>query len=150
MNNTEDLSRFCKQLLEQGKTLAELTDVSLQELENVYSRGFGSYQQGHYSRALEDFSYLVIHNPWDRRFYIALGSTLQCMERYKEALSFFALALFMDSCDPAASYRIAECFIGLKEITSARDALQTAIQQSYSNPEHVDIRNMSIRLLSTL
>ncbi|MCL9783338.1 SycD/LcrH family type III secretion system chaperone [Vibrio sp. S4M6] len=150
MSNVEELSRFCQQVLEQGKTLAEMRDISAQELENIYSRGFDYYQQGDYTRALDDFSYLVIHNPWDRRFYIALGSTLQNMKQYREALSFFGLALFMDSCDPTASYRIAQCLIELRETVSARDALQTAIQQSYSDPKHTQIRNMANRLLSTL
>ncbi|CAH0536021.1 SycD/LcrH family type III secretion system chaperone [Vibrio marisflavi] len=150
MSNIEELSVFCQQVLEQGKTLADLKDISLQELECVYSRGFDRFQHEDFASALEDFSYLIFHNPWDRRFHIALGSTLYCMKRYRDALNFFGLALFMDACDPIASYKIAQCLIELREIAAARDALQTAIQQSYSDPTHTHIRDIANNLLSTL
>ncbi|WP_108650441.1 SycD/LcrH family type III secretion system chaperone [Dongshaea marina] len=150
MSDFKELSLFCQQVLEQGKSLAELKNISPQELERVYSRAFDSYQNGCYSCALEDFSYLVIHNPWDRRFHIALGSTLQNLGQYQDALSFFGLALFMDACDPLPSYRIAQCLIELRELSSARDALQTAVQQSYSDPEHEQIRELANSLLLTL
>lgn len=136
-------------LIEQ-KTLAELAGLSSQELEEVYESGLIKYQAGLPSEAIVDFTYLVMHQPWDRRFHLALASTLHWLGEYQNALTFYGYALVMDACDPSTSFRIAQCLLSLDEEATAIEALQMAITQSYSKPEYHEVGVQAQTLLEAL
>lgn len=146
----KSLDEMCQALLVEGATLASLSGISNEELERVYARGYESYQAGHYGEALVDFTYLVMHQPWDRRFHMALGSALHQEGEYQSALKFYGYALFMNACDPGPSYAIAQCLLALGEEADAREALQTAIEQSYTDPQYHTIGVMAQELLQKI
>ncbi|MGB0895603.1 MAG: CesD/SycD/LcrH family type III secretion system chaperone [Parashewanella sp.] len=146
----EKLEEICQAMLIDHKSLAEVIGVSLQELEDIYVKGLEKYNNGKPEEAVADFTYLVMHQPWDRRFHMALGSTLHWLGQFKHAMNFYSYALVMDACDPGATFRIAQCFLSLDDEVSAIDALQTAIEQSYIKPEYHQIGQLSRQLLDEI
>ncbi|WP_152829821.1 CesD/SycD/LcrH family type III secretion system chaperone [Shewanella sp. YLB-07] len=131
-------------------TLAEMAGLTSQDLEAIYDSGQNKYQAGFPAQAIVDFTYLVMHQPWDRRFHMALASTLHWLGEFQHALTFYGYALVMDACDPGASFRIAQCLLSLDEESAAIEALQTAITQSFSHPEHHEIGVLAQELLTKL
>ncbi len=144
------LSEICKKALADHKTLAQIKKIAPSELEQIYARGLEKYNAGKPELAMEEFSYLVMHMPWDRRFQMALGSTLHWLGEFKHALNFYGYAMIMDACDPGAAFRIAQCFLSLGDEPSARKALQTAVEQSYIDPDDHHIGDKARRLLDEL
>ena len=144
------LEEICKKALVDHKTLAEIKNISPQELEEIYAKGLTKYNAGKPEEAIEEFTYLVMHMPWDRRFQMALGSTLHWLGEFKHALNFYGYAMVMDACDPGATFRIAQCFLSLGDEPSAREALQTAIDQSYIRPDDHHIGEQARTLLDEL
>lgn len=49
--------------------------------ETVYARGYASWQEGDYSRAVIDFSWLVMAQPWSWRAHIALAGAWMMLKR---------------------------------------------------------------------
>ena len=148
--DVKKLEEACQLALVEHKTLAEINGISSAELEEVYASGLDKYNQQKPEEAITDFTYLVMHQPWDRRFHMALGSTLHWLGEYTHAMNFYGYALVMDACDPGATFRIAQCFISLGDETAAIDALQTAITQSFTKPEHYDVGQHARKLLEEL
>lgn len=146
----EHLQALCQLAIVEHKTLAELQGLSSQDLEAVYDSGLIKYQAGSPEQAIVDFTYLVMHQPWDRRFHMALASTFQWLGEYQHALIFYGYALVMDACDPGATFRIGQCLLNLGEEAAAIDALRTAITQSYSQPEYHDICVQAQALLDAI
>lgn len=146
----EKLESACKLALVDQQTLGEQAGLTSQDLELVYQSGSSKYHAGMPAEAIVDFTYLVMHQPWDRRFHFALGSCLHWLGEYEHALTFYGYALAMDACNPNASFRIAQCFMSLDDDTSAIEALQMAISQSYSKAEHHFVRKQAQQLLSAI
>ncbi|MBM7071145.1 CesD/SycD/LcrH family type III secretion system chaperone [Shewanella sp. 202IG2-18] len=144
------LEKACEQALSEHKTLAEIKNITPKELEVVYAKGLEKYNAGKPDEAMTEFTYLVMHMPWDRRFQMALGSTLHWLGEFKHALNFYGYALVMDACDPGATFRIGQCFLSLGDEPSAREALQTAIDQSYIRPDEHHIGEQARKLLDEL
>ena len=146
----EKLEAACKLALVEQQTLAEQAGLTSQDLELIYLSGTSKYQAGVPAEAIVDFTYLVMHEPGDRRFHLGLGACLHRLGEYQHALTFYGYALVMDACSPDASFRIAQCFLSLDDDASAIEALQMAISQSYSKPEHHFVGEQAQQLLSAL
>ncbi|WP_133405447.1 CesD/SycD/LcrH family type III secretion system chaperone [Parashewanella tropica] len=146
----KQLEEACRLALVEHKTLAEAKGMTPQELEDVYAKGLEKYHAEKPEEALADFSYLVMHQPYDRRFHMALGSTFHWLGEFKHAMNFYGYALLMDACDPGATFRIAQCFLSLGDEASAIDALQTAISQSFTKPEHYEVGQHARKLLEEI
>ncbi len=144
------IDQVCQQIMGEYKTLAEINNISSEELEEIYRRGLEDYQQSHLEQAMASFGYLVLHQPWDRRFHLAFASTLHWAGDYQRALTFYSYALAMDACDPASSFRMAQCLVSLGDENSAIEALQLAIKQSYSKPEYRETGELAQSLLDQL
>lgn len=150
VTSMEELNSTRQDKVGNQKTLAEMRGVDNAMLENVYKQGIEYYQQAQLEQANTYFTYLVMHQPWDGRFHMALGSVLHQQQQYASALSFYSYALCLDACDPRPCFRIAECMLALGDTAAAIDALQTAINQSDSDPKYAEIRQLSNELLEKL
>ncbi len=138
----------CQQALDDDKTLAELSGVSNDMLEDVYRRGLAHYDNAELEPALMCFIYLVMHQPWDRRFHMALGSVLHWQEEYQSAITFYGYALSLDARDPGPYFRIAQCLLRLEESETAIEMLEAAVSQSGQSPMYSNIEKLSRELLA--
>ncbi len=65
--------------------------------ETVYASGYASWQKGNYSRAVIDFSWLVMAQPWSWRAHIALAGAWMMLKEYSTAINFYGHALMSAS-----------------------------------------------------
>ena len=135
-------------ILSQGITLGNLLNFSDEEYEALYALGYSFYNQAQYSDASKFFSYLLMHNPTEKRFITALGSSLQMLKRYEEAIQYHCMASVMDMDDPLPTFHTAECFIGLGHKKEAAEALEQVLLQCEGNPHWIELTHRSQALLS--
>lgn len=142
----ENISDKLVELFSTGMTIGEIYDYTEEDYEVVYTLGHNLYNQGRYLDAMKTFSFLVMHNQFERRFYNAMASSLQMLNMYKDAIQFYSMASIMDLTDPKPTYHTAECMIPLGMYAEARQALDLVIQQSKS-PEHAALLERAEALL---
>jgi type III secretion system low calcium response chaperone LcrH/SycD len=118
------------QHLAEGGTLGDLRGLEANHYEALYAIGHNQYQLGHYDKAIEMFQFLVLMNPWDRRFPMALGSAYQMSQRYDKALGYYTMALSLNMMDPIPMFHSAECMAALGHYAQAAEALQFVIRNS--------------------
>ncbi len=92
----EEMSVFLKKLKQAGEEkvpLAEVMDVSKDQIEQMYAMGFMAYQAKRYLDAQMVFMNLFLLNPQDDRFSFGVASCLKARGEYKQALLMYAMAL---------------------------------------------------------
>ena len=124
------MSEQLVEMMASGMTLGSIFNYTDEDYEVVYALGHNLYSQGRYLDAMKAFSFLVMHNQFERRFYTAMASSLQMLKMYNDAIQFYSMASVMDLSDPLPTYHTAECMIPLGMYIEARQALELVIQQS--------------------
>ncbi|AHF76782.1 Type III secretion chaperone [Sodalis praecaptivus] len=120
------------------------------ELEQRYTGGHQALHSGCYDRALIDFSWLVMSQPWSWRAHVALAGTLMKTKEYQGAMNFYGYALMLDGDHPEPMYQMAVCLQAMGRLADARMALQNAISMSEARPRYSAIRANAYRLLNQL
>lgn len=118
--------------------------------DEVYARGYAAWEERDYDRALVDFSWLVMTQPWCWRAHIALAGVLMMQKEYIQAINYYCYALMLDAAHPEPVYQIAVCLKALGEFSEARVALQTALTMSYEDPSYATVRANAEQMLSQL
>ena len=112
-------------LFSRGVTLGAIRGHTREEYEAVYALGHSLYGNGRYLDAVKAFAFLVMNDPYERRFVKAYAHALQMARNYQDALTYYALASVMDLTDPVTPFHAAECLIALRQPDEARKALET-------------------------
>lgn len=108
---------------------------AVDEREIIYGAAFAKYQVGEYGSAADFFTQLVMHDPYDIRFWKGLASSLQMKKEYKGALRAWAIFALLSRHDPAGHFHAAECFLSLDDKEEAKKAL--ALAKTYLNKSDV-------------
>jgi type III secretion system low calcium response chaperone LcrH/SycD len=127
--NVDALVTQVTEVFANGGTLGDLFDYDDRDYEAVYALGHSFYAQARYLDALKAFAFLVMNNPYEKRFVNAYASSLQMLERYDDAIGFYSLASVMDIADPKPTFHTAECLLAKGRIEEATDALNIVIKQ---------------------
>lgn len=105
---------------------------------------------GDYSRAVIDFSWLVMAQPWSWRAHIALAGAWMMLKEYSTAINFYGHALMLDASHPEPVYQTGVCLKMMGEPGLAREAFQTAIKMSYADASWSEIRQNAQIMFDTL
>lgn len=71
-------------------------------------------------------------------------------QEFTLALSAYACALLIEAQDPEPVYQMAVCLQAMGKGADAREALQTAIEMSYLNPEYAPTAEKANQLLNSI
>ena len=123
---TEGLEAIIKLMLS-GNTLADIADISDEELEAVYACAYRLYQQGQYAEALRAFQFLIRYNHFERRFFKAAGACLQMLKRYPTALEMYYMTWYLDASDAEPLFYASECLIAMGQLDLAEESLEIVI-----------------------
>ncbi len=129
----EEMSVFLKKLKQAGEEkvpLAEVMDVSKDQIEQMYAMGFMAYQAKRYLDAQMVFMNLFLLNPQDDRFSFGVASCLKVRGEYKQALLMYAMALNQNTESSKLPFYAAQSawLEGDKELTV--QLLQEAIKRN--------------------
>jgi len=115
--------------LEELKDLLEVSGgkpYSKRERETIYSSAFGKYATGDYEEAADSFTHLILHDPYDSRFWKGLAASRQMQRKYQAALHAWAAFALVSGHSPEGHFHAAECYLSMGEIKEAEKALKLA------------------------
>ena len=116
----EQLARKC---LEEGAALADVRGYTDDEMEAVYRFAYNAYQQGKYEDARKLFYFLAENDHTESRYWMGLAACLHLTNQHREALAAYGMAAVLDATNPEAPLRASECYLALRDLDGARQAL---------------------------
>ena len=107
-----------------GATLKEVRGITNDELEAVYSLGFGYYTTGKFEEAQKLFEFLVLFDHLSTKYWFALGAVQQAQKDYQKAIASYGYSSFLDLENPKPQLHAAECFLALGDKRNAASSLE--------------------------
>lgn len=103
-----------------------MNNLSLEELEKLYSRGYYLYKTGNFIKALEIFQELITIDPMYTPYVQAWAASLQANQEYQRAIYSWSTLIHLKPTYLFAYLHLAECLISMEAIQQALEVLQSA------------------------
>lgn len=123
-------------LMFEGGCLADLRNITSDELDAVYALAYTEYGQHHFEKAEKLFTFLGLFDHRQARFWMGLGATQQQLGKLKEASHAYLMAGFLDRHDPLPPLQMGECLLGLDKLDEAENVLKLAVHSASQDPRH--------------
>ena len=114
-----------KRMME-GETGAQAMGLSRDELEVLYSLGFGMLSAGDVQKAYDVFFQLVMIDPFEAKNHYCMGVVKQMQGNFKAATEQFVNFLALDATNPQGYLRLGECKLALGQKDVALEAFKIA------------------------
>ena len=118
-----------------GSTIKEVKGVTNDELEAVYSLGFGYYSTGKFEDAQKLFEFLVLFDHLSTKYWFALGAVQQARKDYRKAIASYGYSSFLDLENPKPQFHAAECYLALGDKANAASAIMALEQYCPASTE---------------
>ena len=132
----EQIAAAAKAFVKDGATLKEVRGITNDELEAVYSLGFGYYNTGKFEDAQKLFEFLVLFDHLSTKYWFALGAVQQARKDYQKAIASYGYSSFLDLENPKPQYHAAECYLAMGDKGNAASAIMAL--EEYC-PKNTDI-----------
>ena len=132
---TEEKIAAAAKAFANGATLKEVRGITNDELEAVYSLGFGYYTTGKFAEAQKLFEFLVLFDHLNTKYWFALGAVQQAQKQFQKAIASYGYSSFLDLENPKPQYHAAECFLALGDKTNAASAIMALEQYAPRNTD---------------
>lgn len=116
-------------------TIRDLKGLTDEEMEAIYSMGFGFYNTGRYDDAEKVFKFLVMFDHLCQKYWVGLGAVHQMKKDYEKAITCYGFGSFLDLKNPKPQYHAAECFLALGDKVNATSALDALEEYCPTNTE---------------
>ncbi len=124
----KNIKEVAKKLFEDGATLGELKGITPRELNAVYQMGLGFYNTGRYDDAEKVFTFLVMFDHLEPKYWTAVGAVQQVKKNFEKAKSCYVQASMLDIHSPKPQYYVAECYLALGQKDDALASLDTLLE----------------------
>ena len=124
----KDIKDLAKKLFQDGATLGELKGVTRRELNAVYQMGLGFYKTGRFDDAEKVFTFLVMFDHLESKYWLALGAVQQVKKQFEKAKAAYVQATTLDLHNPKPQYYAAECFLALGQREDALATIDTLLE----------------------
>ena len=119
----EQIASAAKQFVKDGATLKEIRGITNDELEAVYSLGFGYYRTGKFEDAQKLFEFLVLFDHLSSKYWFALGAVQQARKEWQKAIASYGYSSFLDLENPKPQFHAAECYLAIGDKANAASAI---------------------------
>ena len=124
----KDLKDMAKKLFQDGATLGELKGITRRELNAVYQMGLGFYKTGRFDDVEKVFTFLVMFDHLEPKYWLAAGAVQQVKKQFEKAKSAYVQATLLDLHNAKPQYYAAECFLALGQKDDALATLDTLLE----------------------
>ena len=126
--NTEAyFAQFACQQLAKSETLQAVFHISQLEMEEIYAEAFYLYEENSYQRAQTHFRWLVLLDPFTKKYWMGLGAAHQMARSFERALESYAMLALLDPSSPHPYFHAYECYDALGKKEEASVAFQAAL-----------------------
>ena len=123
-----EIKDVAKKLFQDGATLGELKGITPRELNAVYQMGLGFYNTGRYDDAEKVFTFLVMFDHLEPKYWLAAGAVQQVKKNFEKAKAAYVQAAMLDIHGPKPQYYVAECYLALGQKDDALASLETLLE----------------------
>ena len=123
-----EIKDVAKKLFQDGATLGELKGITPRELNAVYQMGLGFYNTGRYDDAEKVFSFLVMFDHLEPKYWLAAGAVQQVKKNFEKAKAAYVQAAMLDIHGPKPQYYVAECYLALGQKDDALASLEMLLE----------------------
>ncbi len=113
---------------DQGLTLADIRGLEVEDLESLYSIGYGYFVQKRYQEASKFFQLLCFYHHKEPRYWHSLGVCRQALENYQGAYDAYVMEIIEDPFSLRAYLHGATCALGLGRKEDALFGFQKVIE----------------------
>ena len=123
-----EIKDVAKKLFQDGATLGELKGITRRELNAVYQMGLGFYNTGRFDDAEKVFTFLVMFDHLEPKYWLAAGAVQQVKKNFEKAKAAYVQAAMLDIHGPKPQYYVAECYLALGQKDDALASLETLLE----------------------
>jgi len=151
-SNMDDTVEKIFNALLNGASFAEITGMTPETLEQMYTLALGLYKSRNYKDAKTVFRALCLYNGKDYRFWMGLGGSQQASDEFEDAINSYQYAYIAENmANPIPIYHAALCLTKLNRQDDAIVALETLLETAdKANPLYRDCCLRATALLSVL
>lgn len=124
-----------------------LKDEDIERADLMYQKGVQAFNKKDYEEALEYFTVAVMLLPFNAAYSFALAMNYHILNEEREAIGFYIRSWFLEASNPAACFRLGQCYCALNDYASATEATKTAILLSKAEPRYKELLALSNKLL---
>ena len=149
---TADQLAIMMEGLQKGLTMADITSMTPEYIENLYALGYNLYTSNNHKDAEVVFQALCLYNHKDTRFWMGLAGCRQANGNLKGAIDAYTMAGTAGLLkDPQPFLYAARCYIQLGDKENAIGALKGLVELGdENNPAHAHCHTQARALLSIL
>lgn len=130
----EQIQNAAKGLAE-GYSLRDLKGLTDGEMEAVYSMAYNFFTTGRMDDADKVFRFLVLMDHTCAKYWIGLGAVQQVKRDFKNAITSYSYASFLDIANPKPQFHAAECFLAIGDKDNALSAIAALEEFAPANTE---------------
>ncbi|OED40826.1 hypothetical protein ACH42_15775 [Endozoicomonas sp. (ex Bugula neritina AB1)] len=116
--------------LAKGGSMKELRGIDQAQLDVMYAIAYGRYNSALYNDSLLIFKHLCLLDHINAKYFLGLGVTQVALHQYAQAAATLNHAEKLNNKDPRASLAMAGCFVEMRKLPLAKQALKTAIKRA--------------------
>jgi len=131
--------------IKNGEAIGRDSKFSKEDINSLYSLGYGLYNSGDLAEAETIFRRLILAEPLIQRNWIGFAATLQMEDQFHEALSGWSMACLLNDEDPLPHFHAAECYLSLKNTSEALAALTACEERLKDQHKHLRIKIDALR-----
>lgn len=152
MNQNIDFVMNFTKLIEEGYTLADLANISPEQMECLYSVAYQNYVTNNYEKGAEIFKLLATFDQSNPKYYMGLAACQQSLEQFEKAADTYSAACVLTGLqDPEPMYFAAICFLKLGRREDAITSLESIeIMGREGNTDDLKFKAKASNLLSVL
>lgn len=133
--------------LQAGRSAGDLRGLTAADHERQYAMAMVLYQAADYDRALPVSLALVAHEAHSAKYSYLAGLCLQKLQRHREAVALYLLALKQDASHVPAAFRMGECCAALGENDAARQAYEHVLALSRGDERYRELQSEAMARL---
>jgi type III secretion system low calcium response chaperone LcrH/SycD len=142
------LQRDAEYILFKGGSLADLRNITSDELDAVYALAYTEYGQHHFEKAEKLFTFLCLYDHRQQKHWMGLGACRQQLGQLKPAAQAFMLAGILEPDDPTPPLQLGECLLALGSLDEAARVLKLAVHKASQDQRHARIKARAEVLLN--
>ncbi len=126
-------------LFKQAVKPKDLLRMNQTMVEGIYGQAYRLYNTGKYQEAMHIFRYLIMLDSTEPKYLMGLAACFHMIKEFDNATELYALCSALDPKNPIPYYHATDCYMQMKDYTSALLASQTALNRAKKYEEFATI-----------
>jgi len=123
------LRDFIPHALQPSPSLQDTLGITAEQMELFYAEAYRFYLHHQLEDADFCFRFLVLFDPWVKKYWMGLAACQQRSNKYEKALHSYAITTLLSPDDPYPHFYAYQCYEALQQKEDARKALTLAYER---------------------